>query len=158
WNVAGGKQVQQWLPAQGRQAGFGFSADGRTVAVGSDNVGPPNPVMVYEAATGKELARLESRRNQSVRLALSADGKLLASWGTYAARGAGGDRTEEQVRSQTVQLWDVTSGKELRKLRAESPSGYNAAAAFAPDGKTLAVSSGVSTVRIWDTESGKELT
>lgn len=56
----------------------------------------------------------------------------------------------------TIQAWEVTDGKELRKLRA---FGKNVGSmAFHKDGKLLASAGGKDgEVTIWDFDSGKEL-
>jgi WD40 repeat protein len=51
----------------------------------------------------------------------------------------------------TVRLWDLATGKQLRKLDAQQGAYYGVA--FAPDGKTLA--SCGQTIRLWETASYK---
>ena len=72
-------------------------------------------------------------------VAFSPDGKLLAS----------------ASRDQTVKLWDVASGKELRTLAGHSLS--VTAVAFSPDGKTLASVSWDKTIKLWDVVRGEVL-
>jgi mono/diheme cytochrome c family protein len=66
--------------------------------------------------------------------------------GTQAVSG-GDDRT--------IRLWDVASGRELRRF--EGHSGEVTTLAFTPDGKRLVSGSGDRTVRLWDVATGKEL-
>jgi WD40 repeat protein len=79
-------------------------------------------------------------------IALSPNKKILAS-GSY---------------DNTIKLWDVETGKELRTLTRQFRPGITGAStniysvSFTPDGKTLASGSS-SSVMLWDVESGKEL-
>src|SRR5262249_29974226 len=60
----------------------------------------------------------------------------------------------------TIRLWDVTTGKELRKLKCPSPLiGFSFSPdglSFSPDGKVLASGVGPA-VRLWDVTTGEEL-
>ena len=56
---------------------------------------------------------------------------------------------------KTVRLWDVESGKELRRLEGHSDKVDSVC--FSPDGKQLLTGSWDKTARLWDPKSGKEL-
>ena len=56
---------------------------------------------------------------------------------------------------ETVRLWDVETGKELRRFIGHSGQVFSVA--FSPDGKRALSGSNDDTVRLWDVETGKEL-
>lgn len=70
-------------------------------------------------------------------VAFSPDGKTLAS-GSW---------------DNSVKLWDVASGQEVKSL--EGHTGWVWSVAFSPDGKTLASGSGDKTIKLWSVESGE---
>jgi RNA polymerase sigma factor (sigma-70 family) len=76
-------------------------------------------------------------------LAFSPDGRLLVTGN----------------QDGTLSLWDVASGKEVRRFRQ---GGQVFSVAFSPDGKVLATGGGergkAGEVRLWDAASGRELT
>jgi WD40 repeat protein len=158
WDVATGKQSGQFqLPAQpGRNLQMGatsLSADGKYLAAGFATFaqGQFGSAVVWEVGSGKQIASVEVIHNQQVSAALSADGKRLATWGRFYTPGM-----VNQEPARTIQLWDVKTAKEVRKLKADNLYQISGAA-FSPDGKTLAVFAGTSTVCILDVASGKEL-
>ena len=75
----------------------------------------------YDAATGKELARIKAHDGFILSCAISPDGKMLAT-------GGGSDRT--------VRLWRIPGGDPIRTIDALA-SGTRGLA-FSPDGKSLA--------------------
>jgi WD40 repeat protein len=56
----------------------------------------------------------------------------------------------------TVYLWDIPSGRELKRLKGESDEVVNAVA-FSADGKILAAGASDDSVYIWHIQSGKQL-
>jgi RNA polymerase sigma factor (sigma-70 family) len=118
-----------------------FSPDGR-VRASADN--EDHTVIVWDDPGSTKGRVLGKHHGGIAGLALSADGKLLAS---------GGERGE-------VHLWDVPAGKELRAIQADEVIG---GLAFSPDGKTLATGAGTfaggqlrgPTIRLWDVATGK---
>ncbi|ETO08207.1 hypothetical protein RFI_29184 [Reticulomyxa filosa] len=56
---------------------------------------------------------------------------------------------------ETVRLWDVESGREIRKL--EGHSNYVNYAKFSPDGNKIVSCSKDKTVRLWDVSSGRQI-
>ncbi len=107
-----------------------LTRDGKTL-VSNDYYGS-RTVCVWEMATGKLLHQFPGTyewRN----IALSPDGKLVAIG-----------------QEKAVFLWDLASGKEVRRLAHPNATG----SAFSPDGKILAVG-GYGPIQLWEIASGK---
>ena len=56
---------------------------------------------------------------------------------------------------RTIRLWDLASGRELRRLEGDTAAVTSVA--FAPDGRSLASGSDDKVIRLWDLANGKEL-
>ncbi len=125
WETATGAPGRRFLPG-GSVVNLAFTPDGQTLIIGG------NQVVVFDTATGREKGLLEAGQSFTYALALSADGKHLASAG----------------RDNKVFLWDLASGALTRVL--EGHRGCVHALAFAPDGKRLASGSDDTTILIWD--------
>jgi WD40 repeat protein len=116
-----------------------FTPDGKTL-ISSGN----ESIRLWDVASGKEKAALTRGRSSAKAVAVSPDGKLLASgnWDT------------------TVRLWDSASGAELATLTGHT--GPLLTVAFSPDGSLLA-SGGrdekweKAEVKLWDLRTRTEL-
>lgn len=140
-----------------------FSADGKVVALGvADRPGPQLVAAAWDVATRKKLCSFDvlsggagpgGFQTSDVQVALSADGKVLASWGRRDERGPGPNPNLDFNR--TIQLWDVAAGKELRPIKTDSFPPRKVA--FAPDGKQLAVLTRDAGLTVYEAETGKPL-
>jgi WD40 repeat protein len=158
WNAETGDVLQTLSNGQQPVSNFSFSGDGKHLVTGNASFGQNNDITVWEVATSKKAATVEPLQNYNVRAVLSADGKMMASWGQYIQRMPMpmGNRQEEQERARTIQLWDVGAGKEQLRIKPDQ-NYYVTNVLLAPDGKTLVTSGGQGAIVVWDTATGKEL-
>ena len=87
----------------------------------------------------RERNHLETHSSQVLSVSFSPDSKTLASGSA----------------DNTVKLWDVSTGKEIRTLQGHSSAVYSVS--FSPDGKTLASGSWDKTIKLWDVTTDKEI-
>ena len=66
-----------------------------------------------------------------------------------------GQRAVSASDDQTLKVWDLESGRELRTLTGHS--GAVIAVAVTPDGRRAVSASEDQTLKVWDLESGREL-
>jgi WD40 repeat protein len=144
WNVATGKEIRRFTGSGLSYDLVAFSPDGKQFLT----TGRFEGVHLWDAATGKEtvlLGRIAIFRNSSSlswglnSVAFSPDGKQVLT--------CGGD--------ETVHLWDVATGKEIRQFVGHTDEVTSVA--FSLDGKYVLSGSWDMTTRVWDAAAGKEL-
>jgi serine/threonine protein kinase len=157
-----------------------FAPDGRRFLSG----GRDKVLHLWDAETGKELARLEGHSGPVEAVAFSPDGRRALSGGgapdnslrlwnvetrkeLHCMRGHGGvvsvAFSPDGHRALScgawpdlsVRLWDLRSGKQLRLLEGHKRN--VSAAAFLPNGQRLVSGSWDFSIRLWDVDSGVEL-
>lgn len=114
-----------------------FSPDASRIAINYYVEGYSNVVILYNASSGKEVARFE--HNGSVNsVAFCQTGARIATLSD----------------DKTVKIWDASTGKELARIEHNS---YVESIAFSIDGTRIAILSDEKTIGIWDVSNGKEL-
>jgi RNA polymerase sigma factor (sigma-70 family) len=123
-----------------RNEWLAFTPDGKAIAVTSQG----KVIHLIAFASGKTIR--EFPHDSSVLgIAFSPDGKLMAAGGYDHVKG-----------NYFARLWEVATGKELRRFM-HGKTGYGIRSlAFSPDGKTLATGGDDARLRLFDVDSGKE--
>jgi WD40 repeat protein len=142
WDVATGRELHRWSHPGALSASF--SPDGKVLATGGGS-----HLRLWDLATGRELAGSGTDGWYSARLSFSPDGKTV--FGTTSSGPGGG----------LIHRHDVATGKALPAVLLDRRP-FVGPSAFAPDGKTVAVTEGhspndLSPVCLYDTATGKEL-
>jgi dipeptidyl aminopeptidase/acylaminoacyl peptidase len=136
WDVETCKE-RRLVPLLSWDARLAIDPAGTTLALPDAD----DAIRLYDLATGKERGRLAGHKGL-LRLALSADGRRLAS--------AGPER---------IVLWEVATGKQLRAFNSKEGPGHGWFAysmALSPDGALLAAQYGAK-VGVWETATGHEV-
>jgi RNA polymerase sigma factor (sigma-70 family) len=132
--------VRHWpsVPQSGQT--LTFTSDSKHVAL----VGPDKAVLIWDAASGKETARV--------------GGSKAAGPGPYGLVFSADDRRLAVIEGPShIRVWDVKANKELAHL-SNLRHGFALRCAFSPDGKQLIVPGRDGLVHRWDTVTWKELT
>jgi hypothetical protein len=118
-----------------------LSPDGKILACVTVPAGAPRyDIQLIDVTKGTTLRTLRGHMKLVQALSFSPDGKLIAS-ASWAA-------------SDGLKLWDVTTGKDLKRFAEDLAADE---IAFAPDGATLAVATPDALVHLLDVATGKEL-
>jgi WD40 repeat protein len=141
WDATTGQLLARLQPGKdGWETRAAFSPDGKLLAAASRD----GQVVVYDAATLKEVRRLLRSEQGVMSLAFAPDSRQLAI-------GCIEDRKEP--RPDLVRLWDVTTGKEVRRYTGQ-PELMIKSVCFSPDGRLLAAGGWSGAIQLWDSATG----
>jgi WD40 repeat protein len=191
WDLKSGKQIQRLVGHSGSVDSLAVSSDGRWALTGSSD----ETARLWDLATGKEILRLEGYSEAltsppkpfkafPTTFSLSALGKGLK--GEHSKRlysvalSPDGRLALTGSDDNTARLWDLATGKEIRRLEGYShpaepipddtkladldavrerlaPYKRIYSLAFSPDGRWALTGSEDKTARLWEVATGKEI-
>lgn len=136
-------RTMQWEDLEGQPRAAALLPDNRGVLIAGEGLG------LWDSKTGKRIRPFESapeggfRKHYLQCLAVSPDGRYVLGGASVFPN------------SNSLWLWDVATGRQIRKFRGHP--GEIHSVAFAPDCKTAASAGTDNTVRLWDVATGTEL-
>ena len=141
WNVADGKESKSLASLSFNLQCVAFSRDGTRIVAGGGPFREGNFgwAGVWEVASGKQIAEMKDMPDSVLGIAISPDGKVVATAG----------------RDGAARLWETDTGKLSSTL-----SGHRSALEwvdFSPDGKMLASGSYDDTAKLWSVDDGGEV-
>ncbi len=155
WDAATGEAIRRF-----GEGGGGHTTDVTAVVFSPDerlvlSADLDGVIILWDAATGEAIRRFEGHGNAVMALAFSPDGaQAISGSGDPASRIPGEDNT--------VRLWEVATGREIRRFEGHQDVIWDVA--FSPDGSLIASASGNSvqvsgdnSVRLWDAATGEQV-
>ena len=111
-----------------------FSPDGRRIVTEGYDA-----ACVWDAETGREIARFKGHSDRVASAVFSANGKRVVT--------ASDDKT--------ARVWHAETGREIACLKGHN--GPVVVASFSPEGKRVLTASDDKSARVWDAETGREI-
>ena len=133
-NALTGRPIGRPVVSHHAVTGLAISPDGTTLAVTADGL------QLWSTATGQRIGASLPAADAAGPAAFSPDGRLVAAIGSDGK----------------ARLWNVATGQRVGGLMNAGAAGTGTAAAFGPDGSTLATAVGGG-IRLWDVATQQEI-
>lgn len=139
WRVSDGRRVRVWTPHNAITRAVRFSKNSQFVFTASDNADSDDDQMVkmWRLSDGSLVHTFAGHKDRVIALALSPDGKLLASGGW----------------NSVVRVWDIAKRQQLYELKGTGAYIYSLK--FSPDGKLLAGGHYSKEILVWELATQK---
>ncbi|HWE04555.1 MAG TPA: c-type cytochrome domain-containing protein [Tepidisphaeraceae bacterium] len=139
WSVDQQAVIHRLNDLAGDVNAVAFSSDGTRLFAAGGEPSVIGRIWIWSLPDFKPVGIIEGHRDAVYALAVSADGKKLAT-GSY---------------DQTIAVWDIESRKREHQLIGHNGAVFGVA--FRPDGKVLASVSADRTMKLWDVATGNRL-
>jgi WD40 repeat protein len=147
WDAASGRVVRKLRvtrPGNGASVRALFSPDGTSILLWSTRGGVPT---LYDLASGAAIRTFPKQNRNGI------PGYEMADYGTFSPDGARVAFVTAGVYDGTADVWDVASGRLLRRCEISTPTAY---ATFSPDGSRIAGTSG-NELKLWEVDGTPSL-
>jgi len=161
WDLRTGSEIAQFAEPElvGRgQKHVSLSEDGRIMAV---NEIRGNIIFVWNVDAKTRLARIEPPASDFSHVVVSPDGKWVAGGAgrqVHVVKAGGRSATGRTVTETSVQIWEVSTGREVHSLPGHSniyPA--EATCGFSPDSRWLTTGDAMGRLRLWEVITGQEI-
>jgi WD40 repeat protein len=142
WDAQTGSEIRRFIG--GIMGQIAFSPDSRFLLTG----GADKTARLWDVATGKEVRHftgMPTWLGTGAAIAFSPNGRYMLA----------GSSLHSFYPDHAAQVWDVSTGRELHRLKGHT--GWVYAVAISPDSKILLTGSYDGTARLWDAATGKLL-
>ncbi len=150
WEIETGREINRLVGHTNTVNSVAFTPDGRHALTG----GSDQTVRYWDLDKGAEVLQLPGHQDIVWSVAIAPDGRHALSAGGYQA-GPGNKGLVPGSKDFAIRLWDLTSGKELRRLEGHTEA--VSALAFTPDSRRVVSTSADRTVRLWLAATGVQL-
>ncbi len=139
FSPSGGAAGTPWSGVHDLVRAVAYGPDGTWIAAAGGVPGSFGEIAIFDAGSGAVRRTLRGHRDYVYQVAISHDGKRLASCGY----------------DKSIRLWDVETGRVLSVLREHTDAVF--AVAFSQDDTWIASGAGDRSVKIWDAKKGVRL-